>query len=88
MIWVRTQNKENITHVKGFSIEAMDDGSFSIIGYFADGDYFYLGKYSTKEKAMHVMDLIARYIVVNIRHENDCFLQPCVLQMPADDEVL
>ena len=60
-MWVRSQNKEMLINANNIRIIS-DSRSYDIICDFYDGDYYYLGEYSTKEKAMKVMDMIQNAI--------------------------
>ena len=73
-IWIRTQDKEMIINCYAIGINFEDDNSIYSSGYV-------LGKYSTKEKALKVLDEIQEFIVY---YEN---ISNMVYQMPQDDEV-
>ena len=69
-MWIRSQDKTTLTEV-----HKVDVNEFSEI-YVND---FYFGEYSTKEKALKVLDRIEELI------ENQCGL---TFYMPADDDVV
>lgn len=93
-MWVRSQNKEMLINSNNISIIS-DSRSYDIICDFYDGNYYYLGEYSTKEKAMKVMDMIQNAIT-GTRFEFTDIVRDCdlagieihnVLNMPKDEEV-
>lgn len=93
-MWVRSQNKEMLINSNNIRIIS-DSRSYDIICDFYDGDYYYLGEYSTKEKAMKVMDMIQNAIT-GTRFEFTDIVRDCdlagieihnVFQMPKDEEV-
>lgn len=91
-MWVRSQDKEKLADLRVFDITSSEDaknfgipyGKFAICGYsddWANTNNFHikLGIYSTKQKALKVLDKIVEEI-------NYGDLQN-VFQMPQDDEV-
>lgn len=94
-MWIRSQNKEMLINENNIRIIS-DSRSYYIICDFYDGDYYYLGEYSTKEKALKVMDMIHDQIMLgSLKYEdiksNDNTQQwlksEFVFQMPKDEEV-
>ena len=94
-MWVRSQNKEILINANSFRI-IEDFNSYCIVYDFYDGELYYLGEYSTKEKAMKVMDMIHDQIMLgSLKYEdiksNDNTQQwlksEFVFQMPKDEEV-
>ena len=98
-MWIRCQNKEMLINSNNIRIIS-DSRSYDIICDFYDGDYYYLGEYSTKEKAMKVMDMIQKQIVFCSEGyekvlpvlKSDPFepywkKREVVFQMPKDEEV-
>lgn len=96
---IRSQNKEMLINANNIRIIS-DSRSYDIICDFYDGDYYYLGEYSTKEKAMKVMDMIQKriafcsesYEIVRPVLESDPFepywkKREVVFQIPKDEEV-
>ena len=78
MIWVRSQNKEVLVEVENLAIFSKE-GSYEIHSYTEC-----LGKYSTKEKALKVLDMIQELILYTYYGG----IEPKKLfQMPQDDEV-
>lgn len=93
-MWIRSQNKEMLINANNIRI-INDSRSYDIICDFYDGDYYYLGEYSTKEKAMKVMDMIQNAIT-GTRFEFTDIVRDCdlagieihnVFNMPKDEEI-
>lgn len=85
-IWIRSQDKEKIINCYALEIDLGDGKSICSSGYV-------LGTYSTKEKALNVLDMIEKKIIENntiICNEKEYAkyvgIRNCVFQMP-DDEV-
>lgn len=80
-MFIRSQNRDVLVNVNDICFNKLNIHSeiiyqFRCYGY---GDYYYiLGEYSTKEKALKVLDEIQK------RTE---YLYPKAFQMPQDDEV-
>ena len=76
--WIRSQDGIVLANIVSFFI----DEKCSVCGYdnsTNDADcYFYLGHYSTKEKAIKVLDMIQEHI--------ECEYDIGVFQMPLDEE--
>ena len=101
-MFIRSQNKEVLLNANDICFFKVKKDSkfiyqFRCYGY---GNYYILGEYSTKEKAMKVMELIQRQIVfcsesyeiVRPVLESDPFepywkKREVVFQMPKDQEV-
>lgn len=88
-IWVRSQDKEMLVEASNFRIfEGLDKGKVSYYTIDIDSDLpqhpftFELGKYSTKEKALKVLDKIQIAITIQL-----CDINRVVFQMPQDEEV-
>ena len=90
-MWVRSQNKEVLINANGVRIVY----EYCIVCDYYDGELYYLGKYSTKEKALKVMDMIQNAIT-GTRFEFTDIVRDCdlagieihnVFNMPKDDEV-
>ena len=80
-IWIRSQNKTSLIECKKIDIcESRDKYKFIANYKCYDGDETYddLGEYSTKEKAVKVLDVIQKHIET---HSNNVF------EMPQDSEV-
>lgn len=96
-IWIRSQDREHIVNADDiyYSSEYVETGNYIL---YQRGSYTYLlGEYSTKEKALRVIDLIHERIET-INHEVYMAAQASpfgrfliqdykVFQMPQDDEV-
>ena len=84
-MWVKNQDKTRLVESKSFEIERMGkinkDGIWESSNgcRIRDDKGFIIAVYSSKEKAMKVLDMIQKWY-------NDEFLQK-VFQMPQDDEV-
>lgn len=74
---IRSQDKETLANMEGpIAIEILGDGNGHSIMYWNDG--YVLGTYSSKEKAMKVLDMIQEaYVNGHIDY-----------QMPEDSEVV
>lgn len=83
MIWIRSQNKEVL-------IECNKVFGKFYMGCVIFGNDVLLGVYSTKEKALKVLDMIQERIgnIENIK-SNQCMVNPnfFIFQMPLDSEV-
>ena len=93
-MWIRSQNKKVLINANNIRIIS-DSRSYDIICDFYDGEYYYLGEYSTKEKALKVMDMIQNAIT-GTRFEFTDIVRDCdlagieihnVFNMPKDEEV-
>ena len=80
-LWIRSQDKENLINVNKIEIIDFCDAYKSAIW----GDDILLGKYSSKEKALKVLDMIQEFIknmyVGMTNYTGKSF------QMPLDSEV-
>lgn len=88
-IWVRSQDKEMLVEASNFRIfEGLDKGKVSYYTVDIDSDLpqhpftFELGRYSTKEKALKVLDKI-EMAIFNRFYDSESV----VFQMPQDYEV-
>lgn len=99
-IWIRSQDKEILTECDSVWYNTIDNPGIKLKeGNYICTDYFCLGSYSTKEKAMKVLDEIQNkilklnYLAEPIQYDYDtvetfnCANTPKVFQMPRDDEV-
>ena len=93
-MWIRSQNKKVLINANNIRIIS-DSRSYDIICDFYDGEYYYLGEYSTKEKALKVMDMIQNAIT-GTRFEFTDIVRDCdlagieihnVFNMPKDGDV-
>lgn len=75
-MWVRNQWKDALLNCETITIK---NGCGNWVGkYYIDSEKGYLGVYSTKEKALKVLDELQHYVV---HHPLACY------QMPQDSEV-
>lgn len=81
---IRSQNKEVLTNLDQTTSIIYEDFSNSIIAYGHTKSYVRLGNYTTKEKAMKVLDMIEeKYFDANCTYK----VSNVVFHMPADTEV-
>lgn len=73
-MWVRSQDRLRLQYVNRFEIEHFENKEIATI----TGHGWFLGEYSTEDKALLVLDMIEK---VAMYPSNTLF------QMPADDEV-
>ena len=97
-MWIRSQNRDVLVNVNDICFHEMKYHSkiiyqFRCYGY--GDDYYILGRYSTKEKAMKVMDMI-KNAITGTRFEFTDIVRDCdlagieihnVFNMPKDEEV-
>ena len=76
-MWIRSQNKRILSNVDEVLVTFVDESKCYISGFWGTGSDT-LGVYSTREKALKVLDEIQK------RTE---YLYPKVFQMPQDYEV-
>lgn len=85
---IRSQDKEILANMEGpIAIEILGDGKGHATMYWKDS--YVLGTYSSKEKALKVLDMIQEayegYDAERIYREGNYSIKP--FQMPADSEV-
>ena len=73
-MWVRSQDRLRLQYVNRFEIEHFENKEIATI----TGHGWFLGEYSTEDKALLVLDMIEK---VAMYPSNTLF------QLPADDEV-
>ena len=83
-MWIRSQNEELL--IKATCIYLGSENHICAHASNTEGNNWYIGKYSTKEKALKVLDMIQRIIKEQIRLHNEWQIG-VVFQMPQDDEV-
>lgn len=97
-MWIKSQNRDVLVNVNDICFYEVNIDSkiiyqFRCYGY--GDDYYILGEYSTKEKAMKVMDMIQNAIT-GTRFEFTDIVRDCdlagieihnVFNMPKDEEV-
>ena len=76
-MWIRSQDKELLLNVKTISVGK--DNSIRCATDNSSLDILLLGEYSSKEKAMKVLDMIQKFL------DNEFLAR--VFQMPQDEEV-
>ena len=76
-MWIRSQDKELLKNVNSIEIIKFDGEKYTTI----QGDGWHLGFYSTREKALKVLDQI-QYNIEPFEHESTM-----VYQMPQDEDV-
>ena len=93
-MWIKSQNRDLLVNVNDICFHKLNTHSeiiyqFRCYGY--GDDYYILGEYSTKEKALKVMDMIEEEIIkceAMITVDSVSFYdRKVVFQMPADWEV-
>ena len=82
-MWVRSQDKKRLTNVEDVRILEQNNGDYNIWG----NNNCNLGKYSTEEKALKVLDMIEQSVSGFIDEEVAEFYQYGIFQMPQDSEV-
>ena len=97
-MWVRSQNKEilvNVNDICFYKLNIYSEIIYQFRCYGYGDDYYILGEYSTKEKAMKVMDMIQNAIT-GTRFEFTDIVRDCdlagieihnVFNMPKDGDV-
>lgn len=80
-IWIRSQDKTSLTDCKTIGAITQLNGGYHVhANYICFGEtenYDFLGKYSTKQKAIKVLNMIQEHT----KHSDN------VYEMPQDDEV-
>lgn len=87
MIWIRSQDKEILLETNLVFFEEFN-GKFEIKKWF--GDSLILGTYSTKEKALKVLDMIQNKLLSSsytLTANGHPVMLKEIYQMPQDDEV-
>ena len=80
-LWIRSQDKENLINVNKIEITDFCDAHKNAIW----GDDILLGRYSSKEKALKVLDMIQEFIKNMYAGMANYIGKP--FQMPLDSEV-
>ena len=92
-MWLRSQNKAVLINAN--EVRIVYEDTYCIVCDYYDSELYYLGEYSTKEKAMKVMDMIQNAIT-GTRFEFTDIVRDCdlagieihnVFNMPKDEEV-
>ena len=89
-MWIRSQKKDVLLKTnKLFINELVKD--CEIVGYSIDSGGIELGRFSTKEKALDVMDEIEKNLennnLVSISYSGMCKKSSVAFQIPKDNEV-
>lgn len=96
-MWIRSQDKKYFIEVNAFEIKRIGNVYF-VIGYHTENSnddlYWFLGDYSSEEKAMKVLDMIQGCLTGNVLQSyeiaRDCPICGTefhgVFQMPRDSE--
>ena len=81
-LWIRSQDKEILIKVDRIGIEEFENG-YGIVTYERIGtkNEFGLGLYTTKERALEVLDEIQRHLVVINDKNDDMFY---IYEMPNE----
>ena len=83
-MWIRGQKRDCLINANDICIYEIDyDGKkeFEFRNYGFGDDYYILGNYSSKEKALKVLDKIHETLLYDLEMNLDVF------QMPQDNEV-
>lgn len=81
-MWIRTQDKEKLLKVDFFELD--ETRIYYNIACNGGYNYVFLGQYSTKEKALKVLDKIQTHIELL---EYKASGREAIFQMPQDSEV-
>lgn len=89
-IWIRSQDKEILAECNFLKLKYTSVNNRFYIYADSKGEKVYLGGYSTREKALKVLDMIQEYIESNNSHHNSQWdstphLVYNVFRMPQDD---
>lgn len=61
-IWIRSQNKQRLSFCIEFYLQEKLRSSYAVIGCSKNSNGHIIGTYSTKEKALKVLDIIQKHI--------------------------
>lgn len=87
-MWIRSQNEEYLINTNYFEIAGYDNQSVFDIDAKVEDKWVTLGTYSTKEKALKVLEWIQIHLLDLENAKNMNFaLNNFAFQMPKDDEV-
>ena len=90
---IRSQDKERIMNFTGASVgieqEMSNDNNICIAIFYSENAYEELGEYSTKAKAMKVLDMIqeAYCKFMSVKNDDAWVGKESVFYMPEDSEV-
>lgn len=90
---IRSQNKQSLFNMDVIGGLGFDEYDTYKIYALTNGIEFLLGKYSTREKALKVLDMIeknySKPVICDVFSDNEKFIYSNqVFQMPQDDEVV
>ena len=74
-IWIRSQDKEILVECNAVVVNPSDNSDYYIYAY-SKSDRVYLGAYSSKEKALKVLNMIEMSLE-----------DLCIFQMPDDEDI-
>ena len=79
-LWIRTQDRAKLLIVKELELQKVAHQKLAIIWGGTKDNYRSLGKYSTEERAMQVMDEIENFITIRMKNtgtyeENDLLIK-------------
>lgn len=80
-MWIRSQNKQVITKPKNIRLKEIKENEYRILERINQEEDLILGTYSTKEKALKVLDKIHETLLSDLEMNLDVF------QMSQEDEV-
>lgn len=91
-MWIRSQSRESLLNVKDLCIyeSNYEEKTYQFRCFGFGDDYYILGNYSSKEKAMKVLDMIQEEIqhgTIVKKTEKFDVCRETVFEMPQDDEV-
>ena len=83
-MWIRSQDREMLIKAVCIYLGSENHEKDCICASSADGNKWYIGRYSTREKALKVLDEIQNLINRSFMYD---YQLGGVFQMPQDDEV-
>ena len=95
-MWIRSQNKKRLSDCVEFYIQEKLQYRYAVIGCSKNSCGHIIGEYSTKEKALEVLDMIQKHLTGFLvsgcsRIVHDCPIAGiefhCVFEMPQDEDV-
>lgn len=89
-MWIRSQNREILINIKRLFVNEIVENK-KISGYSIDSGGIELGRFSTKQKALDVMDEIEKQLennnLISISYSGMCKKPSVAFQIPKDNEV-
>lgn len=91
-MWIRSQSRESLLNVKDLCIYELnyEEKKYQFRCFGFGEDYYILGNYSSKEKALKVLDMIQEAIqhgTIVKKTEKFDVCRETVFEMPKEDEV-